>query len=411
MNHTDITFPKGFTAFGLACQIKKNGKPDLGLLISHPPAQIFGALTRNAVKAAPVLYCQKVLDSGKPVSHILVNSGNANACTGDRGYQDVLNEVELLRKFANPQGEIMVSSTGVIGEYLPMEKIQAGIEKLAREAFRLEAAEGKSEGNLPGQDFHPFINSIMTTDTFEKHTQIVVELDGHEVRIGGIAKGAGMIRPNMATMLSYITTDIHLPANFRADFMQIVEKSFNSISVDGDMSTNDTVLLLANGASGISYSNISEQAKRIFAQGVEAVMQDLAKQIIRDGEGATKLITIEVTSAQNAQDAKAICRAIANSPLVKTAFFGGDANWGRVLAAAGSCDAELIPEKLRLEFCGVKVLEKGGAAKFDEADLTARMKEKDVSVKLDLGLGKAEWKYWTCDLSYEYVKINADYRS
>jgi glutamate N-acetyltransferase / amino-acid N-acetyltransferase len=391
----DVTFPKGFRAWGLACGIKKNGKPDIGVLISEPPAQIFGALTRNAVKAAPVLYCQTILDSGKKVSHILVNSGNANACTGDRGYADVLTEVATLRELANPAGEVMVSSTGVIGEYLPMAKIQIGLGRLFSEE----------------KQSVPFIGAIMTTDTFEKKAQVALSLDGHEIRLGGIAKGAGMIRPDMATMLSYITTDLQLDPNYRERFFEKVQKSFNSISVDGDMSTNDTVLVLANGASGIRYSDLSAGSQHAFDLALQGIMQDLAKNIIRDGEGATKLVTIEVMGAVSPEDAKTVCRAIANSPLVKTAFFGGDANWGRVLAAAGSSGAKLIPEKLVLEFCGVKVLEKGGATAYNEDDLAERMKAKDVFVKVDLGLGSGAWTYWTCDLSYDYVKINAAYRT
>ncbi len=395
MSQNDVTFPKGFEAWGLSSGIKKNGKADLGVLISHPPSQIFGALTRNAVKAAPVLYCQTVLDSGKKVSHVLVNSGNANACTGERGYADVLAQVALVREMGNPLGEIMVSSTGVIGEYLPMEKIRLGINRLFTE---------EKQGG-------PFINAIMTTDTFEKKAQASFILDGIEVRLGGVAKGAGMIRPDMATMLAYITTDLELDASYQVAFFQSVQKSFNSISVDGDMSTNDTVFVLSNGASGAKYSKLSPAAKETFDSELRALMQDLAKNIIRDGEGATKLVTIDVQGAMTAEDAKSICRAIANSPLVKTAFFGGDANWGRVLAAAGSAGANLDPQKLTLEFCGVKVMEKGGATAYNEGDLAERMKARDVSVKMNLGLGSELWTYWTCDFSYEYVKINAAYRS
>ena len=395
MAQNDVTFPQGFRAWGLSCGIKKNGKPDLGVLISNPPAQIFGALTGNSVKAAPVLYCRSILDSGKRVTHVLVNSGNANACTGDRGYADVLSEVEALREFGKPAGEVMVSSTGVIGEYLPMEKLRLGIERL----FAEEAKSG------------PFINAIMTTDTFEKKAQISLHLDGKEVRIGGVAKGAGMIRPDMATMLAYITTDLDLEVGYRERFLDNVQKSFNSISVDGDMSTNDTVLLLANGTSGVRYAGLSPEARQTFDVGLQGIMQDLAKNIIRDGEGATKLVTIDVVGAASLEDARLVCRAIANSPLVKTAFFGGDANWGRVLAAAGSSGAKLVPDKLALEFCGVKVMAKGGATSYSEDDLAERMKARDVSVKVDLGLGTAAWTYWTCDLSYDYVKINAAYRT
>lgn len=391
----DISFPKGFRAWGLACGIKKNGKPDLGVLVSEPPAQVFSAFTRNAVKAAPVLYDQTVAAAGRKLSHVLVNSGNANACTGTRGYEDVAAEVALLREKAAPKGDVMVSSTGVIGEYLPMEKIRAGIG-------RLFAA---------GETFAPFIQSIMTTDTFEKRARKTLDLDGKEVRLGGVAKGAGMIRPNMATMLAYLTTDLELDAGYGETFLGAVEKTFNSISVDGDMSTNDTALLLANGASGVRYASLSEKARQSFDAGLRELMEELAKLIIRDGEGATKLVTIETVGARSSEDAKAVCRAIANSPLVKTAFFGGDANWGRVLAAAGYSGAELVPEKTALEFCGVKVMANGGALAYDEDDVANRMKAKDVSVKVDLGLGSAAWTYWTCDLSYDYVKINAAYRT
>jgi glutamate N-acetyltransferase/amino-acid N-acetyltransferase len=391
----DVSFPRGITAWGLSAGIKKNGLPDLGVLVSEPPAQLFGAFTRNAVKAAPVLYDQQVLAQRKKISHVLVNSGNANACTGARGYEDVLREAALIKESARCKGEVMISSTGVIGEYLPMEKIEAGIKRL----FAGEAG------------YSPFIKAIMTTDTAEKKAQISLKLDGKEVRLGGVAKGAGMIRPDMATMLAYLTTDIDLDAAYAGAFSSAVNKTFNSISVDGDMSTNDTVLLLANGASGVRYASLSEAARAEFDLALLDLMEQLAKAIVRDGEGATKLVTVEVLGARSDADAKAICRAIANSPLVKTAFFGGDANWGRVLAAAGSAGAELVPEKLKLEFCGVKVMSAGAALGYDGPDLDNRMKSKDVSVRLDLGLGQGAWAYWTCDFSYDYVKINAAYRT
>ena len=393
----NVTFPSGFSAWGLACGIKKNGKPDLGILVSEPPSQAFAAFTRNAVKAAPVLYDQKISDAGAKVSHVMVNSGNANACTGDRGYSDVEAEVAALREIARPAGATMVSSTGVIGEYLPMDKIKAGIARLFAPGAAASAA--------------PFVHAIMTTDTFEKCSERTIPLDGREVRLGGVAKGAGMIRPNMATMLAYLTTDIGLDPDYRPAFLDSVEKSFNSISVDGDMSTNDTCLLLANGASGVRYAALSAAGKTAFDEALQGLMQDLAKLIIRDGEGATKLVTVEAVGARSDADAKKVCQAIANSPLVKTAFFGGDANWGRVLAAAGYSGAELIPERTSLEFCGVQVLAKGSRADYSEAEVAGRMKAKDVSVRIDLGLGSGAWRYWTCDFSYDYVKINADYRT
>jgi glutamate N-acetyltransferase/amino-acid N-acetyltransferase len=324
-----------------------------------------------------------------------VNSGNANACTGERGFVDTQAEAKLLQEVSKAPGAILVSSTGVIGEYLPMEKIATGIKRLFSE----------------GEAFSPFIHAIMTTDTFEKRAQRTLNLDGKEVKLGGVAKGAGMIRPNMATMLSYITTDLELEAGYQPVFIAAVEKTFNSISVDGDMSTNDTAVLLANGACGVKYASLTDAGKRAFDAGLRDLMEELAKLIIRDGEGATKLVTIEAVGARSDADAKAVCQAIANSPLVKTAFFGGDANWGRVLAAAGYSGAELVPEKTALEFCGVKVLERGGRTAYLEDDVAERMKAKDVTVRIDLGLGDGAWTYWTCDFSYDYVKINAAYRT
>lgn len=392
----DVGFAKGFRAWGLACGIKKNGKEDLGVVVSDPPAQAFGAFTRNAVKAAPVLYCQQVLASGRKVSHVLVNSGNANACTGSRGYEDVLREVDALKAAASPAGEVLVSSTGVIGEYLPMDRLAKGIQALFAGAERPEG---------------PFVNAIMTTDTFAKTAKASLRLGGKEVRLGGVAKGAGMIRPDMATMLAYITTDIALDPDYRSVFNRAVDRTFNSISVDGDMSTNDTAVLLANGASGAVYSALAPGDRESFDKALAGLMEDLARSIVRDGEGATKLVTIQVKGARSPKDAKAVCQAIANSPLVKTAFFGGDANWGRVVAAAGASGIDLDKDRLALEFCGVRVLDRGGAAAYDDAEVTRRMKAKDVSLTLDLGLGQAEWVYWTCDLSYDYVKINAAYRT
>jgi glutamate N-acetyltransferase/amino-acid N-acetyltransferase len=390
----DVAFPQGFTAAGIAAGIKKNGNPDVGLLRSEPPARAFAAFTRNAAAAAPVRQGREVIASGAPVSHVLVNSGCANAATGERGYQDSLASAARVREATRGAGAVLVSSTGVIGEPLPMEALNRGIDALAA---------GKGDA--------PFHRAIMTTDTFPKTAELALTLGGREVRLGGAAKGAGMICPNMATMLAYLTTDIALPAGYRDTFLAGVERSFNSISVDGDMSTNDTVILLANGASGVDYAGLSPADQSSFDGALRGLMGDLARAIVRDGEGATKLIAVEVHGARSEADAKAIGRAVSNSPLVKTAFFGGDANWGRVLAAAGYSGAALEMDKLSLEFCGVKVFEKGLPLPRDEKDLAERMKAKEVSVRLDLGLGASAWTYWTCDLSYEYVKINGDYRS
>jgi glutamate N-acetyltransferase/amino-acid N-acetyltransferase len=346
-----------------------------------------------------VIYCREVLATGAPVSHVVVNSGCANAATGPQGYEDVLDTVAHLRAVDKIAGEVLVSSTGVIGEPLPMDKLRRGLDALA----------GASTGSATG--FTPFHQAIMTTDTFAKVAQKSLTLGGREVRLGGASKGAGMICPNMATMLAYLTTDVDLPADYRPAFQDAVERTFNSISVDGDMSTNDTVLLLANGAAGVRYADLAPDEKSLFDAALGELMRELAQAIVRDGEGATKLIAVEVVGAVSDSEAKAVGRAVSNSPLVKTAFFGGDANWGRVLAAAGYSGAQLIMEKLSLEFCGVKVFEGGMPLPRDEEDLAERMKAREVSVRLDLGLGKAAWTYWTCDFSYDYVKINGSYRS
>ncbi len=390
----DVTFPVGFYAAGTACGIKKNGKPDAGLLCSEPPARAFGAFTRNAAAAAPVKLCREVIAAGKLVSHILVNSGNANAATGVRGYQDALDSVTRLRAATHVAGEVLVSSTGVIGEPLPMDALKRGIDTLG-------ARKGEAR-------FH---QAIMTTDTFPKIAEVSLTLGGREVRLGGASKGAGMICPNMATMLAYLTTDIALPVSYNAGFLDTVERTFNSISVDGDMSTNDTVILLANGASGVDYADLPVTEQMAFDAALSGLMGDLARAIVRDGEGATKLITVEVVGALTETDAKSVGRAVSNSPLVKTAFFGGDANWGRVLAAAGYSGASLVMEKLALEFCGVRVFENGLPLPVNEDDMAERMKAREVTVRLDLGIGNAAWTYWTCDFSYDYVKINGSYRS
>ncbi|HLP40069.1 MAG TPA: bifunctional ornithine acetyltransferase/N-acetylglutamate synthase, partial [Fibrobacteria bacterium] len=274
----DVGYAKGYRAWGIAAGIKKNGNPDLGVLISEPPAQAFGAFTRNAVKAAPVLYCRQVLATGRKVSHVLVNSGNANACTGERGYEDVLREADDLKSAGAAAGEVLVSSTGVIGEYLPMDKVTTGIRSLF----------------AAGTPRSSFVEAIMTTDTFPKRAQASLRLGGREVRLGGAAKGAGMIRPDMATMLSYVTTDIGLDADYEPLFHKAVDRTFNSISVDGDMSTNDTAVLLANGASGVRYADLAPAERDAFDKALAGLMEELAKSIVRDGEGATKLVSVEV---------------------------------------------------------------------------------------------------------------------
>jgi glutamate N-acetyltransferase/amino-acid N-acetyltransferase len=288
-----------------------------------------------------------------------------------------------------------------IGGDLDALKTRGKLEFMTYEDFKTKLAEGERAEKY----------WLMADEMDGAALQAALTLGGREVRLGGVAKGAGMIRPDMATMLAYVTTDMALEPDYREAFRAAVDRTFNSISVDGDMSTNDTALLLANGASGVRYASLSADERVQFDRALFALMQELATSIVRDGEGATKLVTLKVTGARSEADARAICRGIANSPLVKTAFFGGDANWGRVVAAAGASGVDLDKDKLALEFCGVQVLKHGGAANYSEAEVSGRMKARDVSLTLDLGLGNSEWTYWTCDFSYDYVKINAEYRT
>jgi glutamate N-acetyltransferase/amino-acid N-acetyltransferase len=396
-SETDIQFPQGFSAGGVAAGIKQAKELDLGVLISEIPSRTFGAFTTNKFCAAPVEHCRRVLASGKRVSHLLVNSGNANACTGEQGVKDVAETVRIINgNFSGVHG-VLICSTGIIGQLLPMERIRTGIKILTAEVH-----------SAPSDSF---VHAIMTTDTVPKVVQSALLIEGREVRIGGAAKGAGMICPHMATMLAFITTDIDLPESYQARFSDIVEKSFNSISVDGDMSTNDTVLLFSNGASQVNYDKLSKSARNKFDRGLLLQFQSLAKQIVKDGEGATKLIQIKVSGAVSETHAKCACRAVANSPLVKTAFFGKDPNWGRVVAALGSHVKEIIPEKLDLSFCGEQVLSRGQPLRFLKSDLCNKLDQEEVSVEINLNMGESAWTYWTCDLTYDYIKINAEYHT
>jgi glutamate N-acetyltransferase/amino-acid N-acetyltransferase len=403
---TKEQMPKGFQAWGMACGIKDSGNKDLGIVVSNPPSRVFGAFTTNRFCAAPVSYCKEELaQKGDSITHLLVNSGNANACTGKQGEQDTLQAVDAVRRCFEadkPQG-VLMCSTGIIGQPLPMKTLHQGIEALSENSVDTK------------RDPMSFAEAILTTDTCTK--MAVSHLDipsGEAVNIWGVAKGSGMISPNMATMLAYVLTDIQLPPRFQSLFLEMVEKSFNSISVDGDMSTNDTVLLMANGSSGISYESLTVEEQQTFCQSIQDTLLDLAKQIVRDGEGATKCIEINILKASNESESKALAQAVANSPLVKTAFFGADPNWGRVVGALGSIHSGLNPEKVDLSFCGHPVLKMGQPVMMSEGEqkaLEQAMKAEEVSLEVHLHTGEAKWTYWTCDLTYDYVKINAEYHT
>ena len=393
-----VTFPKGFKAAGVKAGIKKSGNLDLALIYTEKEAAVAGVFTKNAVAAAPVIVSREVVKGGKAHA-IVANAGCANACTGETGLANARKMAALAAaEVGCAPDEVLVGSTGIIGVNLPMDKLEAGIKAAAAE---LSEDGSKNAGN-----------AIITTDTYSKACSCEVEIGGQAVRFGAIAKGSGMIQPNMATMLCYITTD----ANISSQLMQkalseIVEVSFNMISVDGDMSTNDTVLVLANGASGAAEITDGSPEYEKFYATLKEICQELSKRIAADGEGATKFLTINVSGTKTFEDAKTVAMSIAKSPLVKTAFFGEDPNWGRVICAVGYAGIPMVPEKTVIKFGGVPVYANGLGAEFNEDDIHKVMAEHDIVIDVEMGMGDAEATVWSCDFSYEYVKINGEYHT
>ena len=390
---------KGFQFSAVEAAIKKPGRKDLALIFSEVPAQACAVFTVNAVKAAPVLLSAERIRSGSAQA-LLVNSGNANACTGDQG---MVVARETSRFVAESLGildeAVQVSSTGVIGVQMPTDRINGAIPALV---------EGLSSGTLDD-----IAQAIMTTDTFPKTEARSSQAAGVNYTVAGIAKGAGMIMPNMATMLSFIISDAAVePAFLETAFRNAVETSFNAITVDGDMSTNDTCLIMANGLAGNPVINAGTPEALAFEALLHDVLLSLAKQIVKDGEGATKFVEVRVTGATSNADAKRAALAIANSSLVKTAFFGQDANWGRIFAAVGYSGAAVDQSRLSLQFNDVCMARGGIFAGGDaEARGTEILKLKEFTVCVDLGLGSGTATVYTSDLSHEYVSINADYRT
>ncbi len=394
-----VTAPKGFLAGAAHCGLKKDGY-DVGIILSKNPAQVAAMFTTNQIVAAPVVYSRAVVKKGH-LRAVVVNSGNANACTGKEGHEVARTMAATAASAMNLSSEdVFVASTGIIGERLPVEKVGPGIK---------EAAEGLGDAEHNG---HAFARAITTTDTRTKELAVRVKTGEHVITIGGAAKGAGMIAPNMATMLCFLTTDSSIPSNVLGRCLNhSVNRSFNRISVDGHMSTNDTVVILANGASGDNVIDDATMALPVFQEALDHVTDHLAKAIVRDGEGATKLIMIEIKGAPTEAYALKVARAIGNSPLVKTAVNGEDPNWGRVISAAGAAGIPLDEQRLRLYIGDVLVVEGGGPVSLDREKLLEVMKAKEVSIRLDLGLGKSKTEFWTCDLSHEYVTINAKYHT
>jgi len=394
-----VTAAKGFRASGIHCGVKK-AKKDLALVVSDTPASAATVLTTNKVQAAPVLLVREQMAHGKAFRAIVVNSGNANACTGDRGMEDARAMVAATAAALKcAPGEVLVSSTGVIGQYLPIRAITSGI---ATSAAALAPAGG-----------HAAAEAIMTTDTFVKECAVEFTCGSARAVIGGMAKGSGMIMPNMATMLAFVTTDAAVaPGALQAALSRASDRSFNRISVDGDTSTNDMVALLANGASGAApITEAKGEAYEAFASALQHVLTALSKMIVRDGEGATKFIEINVTGAADEASAARAARAIANSSLVKTAMNGEDANWGRILAAVGYSGIEFDPAKTEIAFGDLPILRKNYTIDFSEEEAARVLHEKDITINVCLNGGEGSASFWTCDLSREYVAINANYRT
>lgn len=391
---------KGFSFSAVEAEIRYKGRLDLGLIYSDIPCVTAGLFTTNQVKAAPVVLDRERLKTAHAQA-ILVNSGNANACTGEQGMEVARATSRLVSEELGIEDHLVqLSSTGVIGEQLSLEPFKRCIPKLVKE--------------LAEDNFELVARAIMTTDTVQKIAQKTVEIGGKKVSILGMAKGAGMIMPNMATMLAFIITDVQI--NFpelHKSLVGGVEKTFNRITVDGDTSTNDMVLIMANGAADNPWiDGDSEEDRQLFQDGLDAVLKDLALQIVSDGEGATKTITVRVCGAKENKDAEKIARTVANSSLVKTAFFGEDANWGRILAAMGRSGVRFNPDRVDLSFGDVQIV-KNGLCLGTEAEQAATrvLKDKNFTVCIDLKDGLGVEEVYTCDFSLDYVKINADYRS
>lgn len=390
---------KGFQFSVVEAAIKKPGRKDLALIFSGTPATAAAVFTTNAVKAAPVLLSAERIAGGK-VQALVVNSGNANACTGAQGMLDARKTSQLLAAGLGIAEELVqVSSTGVIGVPLPMDRLTAAIPTLVTGC-----------GSATIDDLAA---AIMTTDTFPKVAQRSGSVGGVSYTVAGVAKGAGMIMPNMATMLSFVLTDAAIdPALIDSIFRSSVDRSFNAITIDGDTSTNDTCLLMANGAAGTPVIAAGTAEAEQFAGLLDEVLLDLAKLIVKDGEGATKFVEIRISGAESDADAKRAAMAVANSSLVKTAFFGQDANWGRIFAAVGYSGAKVNPDLLALWFDDVCMAKSGVFSGGDaETRGTEVLRKKEFRVLVDLGVGQGSATVYTSDLSHEYVSINADYRT
>lgn len=400
----------GFDAAGIACGVKKSGAPDLALIASRLPCKAAAVFTQNAFPAAPVLYDKALLGMNPDAIHgVVINSGCANACTAVQGNVNAKRMAEAAEKaLGSSDNTIFVMSTGVIGVQLPIEKIENGAPQVAAQ--------------LSATGWEAAARGIMTTDVFPKWASRQAEVDGVTVTVTGISKGAGMIHPNMATMLGVLATDVNISQPLLQQALtETVNRSFNRISVDGDTSTNDTVIVLANGAAGNpEITDAASPAYAAFLAALEGASAALAKLIVQNGEGVTKFVTVQVQGAASDADAHRAANSIATSPLVKTAFYGSDANWGRILCAVGYSGAQVLPENAELYIAAgepqaanpeLQLVTAGTPTNYAEKDAAAIFAQRDVTVRVALGLGSGSATVWTCDLSHDYVTINGDYRT
>ncbi|ARJ38156.1 N-acetylglutamate synthase [Sporosarcina ureae] len=398
ISRKNIISPKGFKAVGIHCGLKHK-KNDLALLVSEVPASVAGVFTTNVIQAAPLQVTKKVVYETQKMQAIVINSGNANACTGKQGMQDAMTMQQKTAEHLGIDSNLVgIASTGVIGEQMNMGPLLSGIEKLQP----IDTLEGSIQ----------FSQAILTTDTVTKNTAYATVIDDREIVVAGVAKGSGMIEPNMATMLGFITTDANIESeHLQTALKEITDVTFNSITVDGDTSTNDMVLVMANGLAGNHSLTPDHPEWQSFVDALHAVSRDLAKMIAKDGEGATKLIEAKVTGAVSDEQARQIAKSVVGSPLVKTAVFGCDANWGRIIAAVGYSGATIDPEDIKIYIGDTVVVEGGEPIPFSEEKLLIYLKQHEVKFAIELNQGAGQGMAWGCDLTYDYVQINATYRT
>ena len=400
-----VTAAKGFEAAGTEAAVKYKNRKDMALVYSTAPCKVAGTFTTNVVKAAPVIWDKQVVENSAFAQAVVVNSGIANACTGKPGMDCCKAEAEHAGKLLGiPADAVLVASTGVIGMQMPVDRLCAGIDKL------VAAKEATLEAGLDAA------KAIMTTDTVHKQIAVSFELDGKTVTVGGMCKGSGMIHPNMCTMLGFVTTDVNISKEMLQKAVSAsVEDSFNMISVDGDTSTNDTLLVLANGLAGNAEITEEGEAYDAFCQALNYVNTYLAKKMAGDGEGATALFEAQVVNADTKENARTLAKSVICSSLTKAAIFGHDANWGRILCALGYSGATFDPENVDLYFQSksgkIHIFSEGVACDYSEEEATKILSDEEVTALVDMHMGDACATAWGCDLSYDYVKINADYRS